>query len=122
MLLSGVIEQATGLPVDEYAREKLFEPIGMEQAEWWRDARGHTLTYCCLDTTSRDFARFGLLYLRDGEWGTEQVVESSWVDESLERHLAPRTWGTATSGGWRASMGHLTTCSRRVATMASTSS
>jgi CubicO group peptidase (beta-lactamase class C family) len=85
MLLSGVIEQATGLPVDEYAREKLFEPIGMEQAEWWRDARGHTLTYCCLDTTSRDFARFGLLYLRDGEWGTEQVVESSWVDESLER-------------------------------------
>jgi CubicO group peptidase (beta-lactamase class C family) len=84
MLLSGVIEQATGMTVDEYANEKLFAPIGMERAEWWRDARGHTLSYCCLDATSRAFARFGLLYLRDGEWGTEQVVESSWVDESLE--------------------------------------
>ena len=84
MLLSGVLEQATGMPADEYARQEIFDPIGMEQAEWWRDARGHTLTYCCLDTTSRGFARFGLLYLREGTWGDEQVVPSAWVTESLE--------------------------------------
>lgn len=93
MLLSGVLEQATGMPADEYARTKLFDAIGMEQVEWWRDAREHTLTYCCLDTTTRDFARFGLLYLRGGQWGDQQVVPSAWVDESL-------TGSPASDGGY----------------------
>jgi CubicO group peptidase (beta-lactamase class C family) len=84
MLLSSVLEQATGMPVHEYAQQVLFDPLGMEQIEWWRDAEGHTLTYCCLDAISRDFARFGLLYLHEGRWGDEQVVPTSWVEDSLE--------------------------------------
>jgi CubicO group peptidase (beta-lactamase class C family) len=93
MLLSAVLEQATGMPVDEYARQELFDPLGMEQVEWWRDARGHTLTYCCLDTTSRGFARFGLLYERGGAWGDEQVVPAGWVEDSVEP-------GPATGGAY----------------------
>ncbi|HEY3142720.1 MAG TPA: serine hydrolase [Acidimicrobiales bacterium] len=84
MLLSGVLEQATGMPVDEYAQEKIFDPLGIDQVEWWRDARGHTLTHCCLDTTSRGFARFGLLYMRGGLWGDQQIVPSDWVKDSRE--------------------------------------
>jgi len=84
MLLSAVIERATGMPAHEYAREEIFDAIGIEQVEWWRDARGHTLTYCCLDTTSRGFARFGLLYAWGGTWGDEQVVPRAWVEDSLE--------------------------------------
>ena len=83
-LLSGVLAQATGMPADEYARQELFEPLGMTKVEWWRDAAGHTLTYCCLDTTSRDFARLGQLYLQGGRWGDEQVLPEAWVDESWE--------------------------------------
>jgi CubicO group peptidase (beta-lactamase class C family) len=84
MLLSGVLEEATGMPVHEYARQEIFDPLGMDQAEWWQDVAGHTLTYCCLDTTSRGFARFGLLYEREGAWGDEQVVPADWVAASLE--------------------------------------
>ena len=84
MLLSGVLQQVTGMPVDEYAQQEIFGPLDVEQVEWWRDARGHTLTYCCLDTTSRGFARFGLLYARDGEWDGEPVVPADWVTDSLE--------------------------------------
>lgn len=84
MLVSGVIEQATGMRADEYAKEKLFDPISAEKAEWWLDADDTTLTYCCLDTTSRGFARFGLLYLREGRWGDQQVVPESWVADSVE--------------------------------------
>lgn len=94
LLLSGVLEQATGMPVHEYAADKLFEPLDVEQADWWRDAADHTLTYCCLDTTSRGFARFGLLYLRGGEWGSESVVPSAWVRDSLEAApTAPGVYG-----------------------------
>ncbi len=84
MLLSGVLAQATGMPVDEFAREALFDPLGITQMEWWRDASGHTLTYCCVDTTTRNFARFGLLMLHEGEWDGTQVVPAQWVRDSLQ--------------------------------------
>lgn len=82
MLLSRVIEEATGLSAHEFARTRIFEPLGMDRAELWSDAAGHGLTYCCLDTTSRGFARFGQLYLQGGEWAGEQVVPTEWVDDS----------------------------------------
>ena len=84
MLLSGVIEQATGMSVGEYAQQELFGPIGIDQVEWWQDAEGHTLTYCCLDMPSRDFARMGLLFLNRGTWGDEAVVPAQWVTDSTE--------------------------------------
>jgi len=83
MLLSGIVQAATGEPLADYATEHLLDPIGIDQVEWWRDAAGHTLGYCCFDTTSRDFARLGLLYLHHGRWGDEQVVPEAWVDDSL---------------------------------------
>jgi CubicO group peptidase (beta-lactamase class C family) len=82
MLLAGVIQKATGMPADEYIREKLLDPIAMEKVEWWRDGAGHTLGYCCFDTTSRGYARFGQLYLQRGRWGGQQIVPESWVEES----------------------------------------
>jgi CubicO group peptidase (beta-lactamase class C family) len=83
MLMSGMLEQATGMSAEEYAQQELFGPLGMDQVEWWRDAEGHTLTYCCLDTPTRDFARFGLLYARNGNWGGEQIVPAEWVADSV---------------------------------------
>lgn len=84
MLLSGVVEAAVGRPLADYAAEVLLDPIGIDQVEWWRDAEGHTLGYCCLDTTSRDFARLGLLYLHEGRWGDEQIVPAEWVRASID--------------------------------------
>ena len=91
MLLSHVIEVATGMPADEYAQQMLFGPLGIDQVEWWRDGAGHTLTYCCLDTTSRNYARMGLLYLRGGQWNGRQVVPAAWIQDSVA--------ATANSGG-----------------------
>lgn len=82
MLLSAVLEEATGMPAAEYGEEVLFEPLGMEPVEWWRDAPGHTLTYCCLDTPTRQFAKLGQLFLEGGEWEGRRVVPESWVVES----------------------------------------
>lgn len=83
LLLSGVLQEATGMPAGDYARERVFEPLGMDSAEWWSAKTGETLTYCCLDMTSRDFARFGLLYLQGGTWNGDEVVPASWVQASL---------------------------------------
>lgn len=83
MLLSGVVQQATGRPLAEFAKRNLLDRIGIQKIDWWRDVAGHTLGYCCIDTTSRDFARLGLLYLRGGRWGDQQVVPAQWVKDSV---------------------------------------
>lgn len=82
LLMSGMIAQATGMSTGEYAQAKIFRELGIH-ADWWRAKTGETLTYCCLDMTSRDFARFGLLYMQRGTWDGEQVVPEAWVDASV---------------------------------------
>jgi CubicO group peptidase (beta-lactamase class C family) len=81
MILSGILETATGMTVKELAERDLFSTIGMT-GDWWSDKEGNTMTYCCIDATSRDFARFGLLFARNGMWEGTQVITQEWVNES----------------------------------------
>lgn len=104
MLLSRVLQVATGESVADFAQQKLFGPLGIRQVEWWSDAAGNTLTYCCTDTTTRDFARIGMLYANDGDWNGHQIVSASWVHESLtpttasEGHYGYMWWLTTAPG------------------------
>ena len=98
MLLGGILEAATGQSVLDFADINLFSKIGM-QADWWTDAYDHTLTYCCIDATSRDFARFGLLYARNGRWLDDQIIPENWVKKSttapegsVTRNYAMQWW------------------------------
>jgi CubicO group peptidase (beta-lactamase class C family) len=77
--LEAVLEEATGQPVHEFARTELFEPLGMDTSIN-TDAVGNTLVFMGAQASCRDLARFGLLYLREGEWRGEQIVSSGWVE------------------------------------------
>ena len=81
MILSGILETATGMTVKDLAERDLFSAISMT-GDWWSDKEGHTMTYCCIDATTRDFARFGLLFARNGMWHETQVISPEWVTES----------------------------------------
>lgn len=82
MLLSAVLESVTGKTAGEYAEQVLFGPLGMAPVDWWTDAVGRTLTYCCIDAPAREIAKFGLLYARGGRWGDRQIVSEDWVRRS----------------------------------------
>ena len=87
---------------DVLLKESLFEPLGIERVSWYRNAEGHPHTGGGLDLRSRDMARFGLLYLRDGVWGDRQVIPKSWVQSSLSRHVdfEPRNRRSVGYGYW----------------------
>lgn len=87
ILASALIKQRYDVHADEFARKHLFEPLGIKQLSWYRNADGHPHTGGGLDLRSRDMARFGLLYLREGRWGEEQVLPKEWVRASLSRQV-----------------------------------
>jgi len=61
-------------------KQRVFDPIGMTSADPRLDAAGTFIASSYVYATARDFARFGLLYLRDGTWDGERVVPEGWVD------------------------------------------
>ncbi len=73
-----------GDAAEAWMRERLFDPIGMASAKPSFDTAGNFVGSSFFHATARDYARFGLLYLRGGLWGdgdeSSQVVPSSWVD------------------------------------------
>ena len=60
MLAGELVHLATGQSAAEYWNNGIANEIGIT-SEWWTDQSNQVLSYCCLDATPRDFARFGLL-------------------------------------------------------------
>jgi CubicO group peptidase (beta-lactamase class C family) len=70
----------SGPDFEAFMRERLFRPLGMTSATPKFDEAGTFIgsSYCFC--TARDFARFGLLYLRDGVWDGKRLLPEGWVD------------------------------------------
>ena len=64
----------------EYLERRLFGPLGMTSAVATFDPTGVFVASSYVHATALDFAKFGLLYLRGGEWDGEQLISRSWVD------------------------------------------
>jgi CubicO group peptidase (beta-lactamase class C family) len=85
MLLADILEKASGKKADVLLRERVLNKIGMTDVTLWRDAAGNPLTYCCIDSTARQFSRFGLLFARDGKWNDEQIISRDFINQTFTR-------------------------------------
>jgi len=63
-----------------FMQRELFDRIGMRTAAPKFDAAGNFVGSSDCHASSRDFARFGTLYLRDGVWNGERILPAGWVD------------------------------------------
>ena len=85
-LLAMIIEKATGTSLSNYLSQKFWDPMGAENLALWQiDSKesGMEKAYCCIAATARDFARFGKLYIDKGKWGDTEILDSSFVELSL---------------------------------------
>jgi CubicO group peptidase (beta-lactamase class C family) len=94
-VLGAIYERAVGASIFESFRQRIASPIGMQD---YRPQDGHYVRgpesmypAYLFHLSARDLARFGLLYLRSGQWNNEAIVPASWVSESTrawsENHL-----------------------------------
>jgi len=85
LLVGMILERATGMPVARYMQEKLWKPMGMEaDGSWSLDSKkdGFEKMESGVNARARDFARFGILFAKEGNWRGEQLISREWVEES----------------------------------------
>jgi CubicO group peptidase (beta-lactamase class C family) len=80
-LVSAIIRKAAERPLDEFAREALFEPLGITGEEWMR-VKGDADAGGGLRLRPRDMAKIGQLILAGGRWNDRQVVSRDWIETS----------------------------------------
>jgi CubicO group peptidase (beta-lactamase class C family) len=85
-LVGILVSSATGKTLSEYLQEKIWQAAGMEaQATWLLSKTGQEIAGCCIEASLRDFARFGLFVLANGNVDGRQVVPSNWFAEGTTK-------------------------------------
>jgi CubicO group peptidase (beta-lactamase class C family) len=89
-LLAALIKKVSGQEADDYAKEHLFGPLGIEYA-WKRTPLGQPDAEGGLYLRPRDLAKLGLLFLKDGVWDGPRILPEGWVKDAT-------AWHTGTGG------------------------
>ena len=85
-LIGVLVSEATGKPLSEYLSEKVWAPFGMEQdATWLLGSTGHEISGCCIQASTRDFARFGLFMLGGAKIDGVSVLPDGWIAEATTK-------------------------------------
>ena len=87
-VLAAAIEKATKLPLDVFARERLWCPLGVTQTEWLQHRSGLFVAASGLRLLPRDIARFGQMMLDDGRFAGRQIVPADYARASLSAQVS----------------------------------
>ena len=87
MLLAYILEQTTGMEVEDYCYQNLFKPLNIEKYYWKRTPKGLADTEGGLYLLPEDLAKIAYLVLNDGVWKNDQIVSKAWIDRSVQRHV-----------------------------------
>jgi len=86
-ILADIVVRTTGVPLRDFARTALFEPLGIREWQWAADPWGRPLAFAGLRMRPRDLAKVGQMVLAHGEWQGRPVVPAAWVAEALRPHI-----------------------------------
>jgi CubicO group peptidase (beta-lactamase class C family) len=86
-LLSAILQKAAGMTALEFARQNLFQPLGIQDVIWPTDAQGFNHGWSSLRLHPHDTAKIGFLWLNHGQWEETQVVSRAWVEESVKTQI-----------------------------------
>lgn len=86
-VIGALIERGTGQNLADFAREALFEPLGIEDFAWWRGADGVYSPAAGLRLTTLGLLRIGVMLLDGGRFEGRQVVPAGWIEATFTAHI-----------------------------------
>ncbi|EIM02412.1 6-aminohexanoate hydrolase [Rhodanobacter thiooxydans] len=99
-LLAGIIEKASGQPMDVFFRDGLFKAMDIHPGPWSKDKAGHPYAMAGLSLTAADLAKLGELVNNRGQWHGHQLVATGYIDSMLA--AGPLEDGSGGLLWWRA--------------------
>jgi CubicO group peptidase (beta-lactamase class C family) len=91
-LLGLILKKVAKQPIDQFARQALFEPLGIRHWEWAQFANGNPVASAGLRLRPRDLAKIGQLVLDHGTWHGRQIVSADWIRDIDLAAAAPLVW------------------------------
>jgi CubicO group peptidase (beta-lactamase class C family) len=105
--LSSLLSTDTGMTTGDYAKDKIFDPLGIRfhrrpplgrnpawedflirtPETWKQDSYGIEVGAFGLSLTAREMAKFGYLFLNKGHWEGNTIISDAWVEESTRDHV-----------------------------------
>jgi len=86
--LGSIIQRNAGLPLTEYLRPRLFDPLGIGPVGWQTWPPGREQGFSGLFARTEDVAKLGQLYLQGGRWDGRQLIPAGWVAEATTKQVA----------------------------------
>ena len=85
-----MLSAGAGMPIEKYAEDKVFRPLGMKNAAWERaDKAGLVSAGRGLRLRAVDMAKVGMLVLNGGRWGDRQIVPEDWIKQMTAPAVVP---------------------------------
>lgn len=102
-MLSAILQKATGEKLFDYLQPRLFQPLEFTNHSWDESPEGISLGGFGLNITTEDLAKFGQLYLQQGEWHGQYLVSKNWVIESTSKQASS---GSNPENNWEQGYGY----------------
>ncbi len=85
-LIGVLVSSATKKKLSDYLSERIWAPFGMEQdASWLLGSTGHEISGCCIQASTRDYARMGMFMLGGGVAGGKTVLPDGWIEAATTK-------------------------------------
>lgn len=90
-VLGQIVARASGGRLDDYARARLFAPLGIERADWQRSPLDQAVAGGGLELTTRSLMKLGSLFTGGGVYQGVQLLPAEWIKRSLQTHVIARS-------------------------------
>jgi CubicO group peptidase (beta-lactamase class C family) len=84
--LASIIQRKAEMPLTQYLRPRLFDPLGVGQIGW-QTLAGREQGYSGMHARTEDIARLGQLYLQHGRWDGSQLISEQWVAQASSSQI-----------------------------------
>jgi len=88
-IMGEILRRATGMPMDDFAKITLFDPLDIRQSRWEFLNPGLIFASGNLHLRIRDLAKLGQLFLNGGMWNGQRVISQAWIEASTRRYASP---------------------------------
>jgi CubicO group peptidase (beta-lactamase class C family) len=97
-LLSIILSQASGKLTEDFAKEFLFNPLGINFQSWKKDKRGFNNGAAGLFITPYDMQKIGSLLLNNGLYKNKRIISPGWINEQIKYQISTRDANSFSNG------------------------